>query len=48
VVDRELRLRAREAFDPNGALSDPELQAVLAEIVGTLIAEARIPADQAA
>ena len=36
------------AFDPSGALADPEQQALLAEIVATLITEARLPAHQAA
>jgi chromate reductase, NAD(P)H dehydrogenase (quinone) len=49
VIDRELPVpRAQEAFDSSGALGDREQQALLAEIVATLITEARVPADQAA
>jgi hypothetical protein len=49
VIDRELPVpRAQDAFDSSDALGDPEQQAVLAEIVATLIAEARLPAHQAA
>ena len=49
VLDRELPVpHAQEAFDSNSALSDPEQQARLAEIVATLLDEARIPAHRAA
>ena len=49
VIDRELPVpRAQDAFDSSGALGDPEQRAALAEIVDTLIAEARFPAHQAA
>ena len=49
VIDRELPVpRAQEAFDSSGALGDPQQQAVLADIVAALVAEARCPARQAA
>lgn len=49
VIDRELPVpRAQEAFDSSGALGDREQQTRLAEIVATLITEARVPACQAA
>ncbi len=49
VIDRELPVPpAQEAFDPRGAPVDREQQALLAEIVATLITEARLPAHQAA
>ncbi len=49
VIDLELPVaRAQDAFDSSGALGDPQQRAVLAEIVGTLVAEARLPAHQAA
>jgi chromate reductase len=49
VIDRELPLaRAHEAFDSNGALSDPDQRALLAEIVATLPADAGGPAYRAA
>jgi chromate reductase, NAD(P)H dehydrogenase (quinone) len=49
VIERELPVsRAQEAFEPSGALADPEQQALLAGIVATLITEARLPAHQAA
>ena len=49
VLDRELPVPlAHHAFDASGALGDPEQQARLAEIVATLLDEARIPAHRAA
>ena len=42
VIDRDLPVsRAQEAFDSSGCLGDDEQQAVLGEIVATLIAAAR-------
>jgi chromate reductase, NAD(P)H dehydrogenase (quinone) len=49
VIDRELPVpRAQDAFDSSGGLGDPQQQAVLDDIVATLITEARLPAHQAA
>ncbi|HET6449074.1 MAG TPA: NADPH-dependent FMN reductase [Conexibacter sp.] len=40
IVERELPVgQADEAWEPDGALRDPELQAALAEIVGELVAQ---------
>ena len=49
VLDRELPVpRAHEAFEPSGALRDPEQQARLAEVVGALLADLRVSAYRAA
>ena len=49
MIDRELPVpRAQDAFDSSGTLGDSEQQAVLAEVVDTLIAEARVPAHRVA
>ena len=49
VIERELSVpRAHEAFDAGGALRDPEQQALLAEVVATVVTEAHAPVHQAA
>ena len=49
VLDRELPVPlAHHAFDAGGALSEPEQHARLAEIVATLLDEARVAAPRAA
>ena len=46
VIDRELPVsRTQEAFDSSGCLVDDDQQAVLGEIVATLIAGAREVSD---
>jgi chromate reductase len=48
VIDEELPVgQADEAFDPNGALTDPELRGNLSELLGRLIAKAKV-SDQCA
>jgi len=43
VIDRELAVSyAEEQFDPEGRLVEPALQAVLEEIVGELVEQARV------
>jgi hypothetical protein len=49
VIDSELPVgRAHDAFDEDGDLREPELGALLAEVVGHLVREAGAPLEQAA